>query len=78
MANIFDALRREKQSIDIPAVVVIGLGRFGFSLACELMDHGVEVLGIDTSESSYATTRRFSPRLSKLTQPTPRFSASWV
>ncbi len=32
MANICDAVRREKQSIDIPAVVVIGLGRFGFSL----------------------------------------------
>ncbi len=41
-----DAWRREKQSIDSPAVVVIGLGRFGFSLACELMDHGVEVLRI--------------------------------
>ena len=65
MANIFDALRREKQSIDIPAVVVIGLGRFGFSLACELMDHGVEVLGIDTSEKF---VRDYSPILTEVVQ----------
>ena len=50
MANLFGALRREKSSINIPPVVVIGLGRFGSSLAKELMEHGVEVLGIDTDE----------------------------
>jgi trk system potassium uptake protein len=33
------------------AVAVIGLGRFGQSLALELMTSGVEVLGIDTDEA---------------------------
>lgn len=33
------------------AVVVIGLGRFGGSLALELMSHGTDVMGIDISES---------------------------
>lgn len=32
------------------AVAVIGLGRFGGSLARELVKHGVEVIGIDISE----------------------------
>lgn len=32
------------------SVVVIGLGRFGQSLALELMETGVDVLGIDSSE----------------------------
>lgn len=32
-------------------VVVLGLGRFGKSLALELMAQGTEVLGIDASES---------------------------
>ncbi len=32
------------------SVAVIGLGRFGSSLALELMANGTEVLGIDTSE----------------------------
>lgn len=50
MANLFGALRREKSSINIPPVVVVGLGRFGSSLARELMEHGVEVLGIDADE----------------------------
>ena len=65
MANIFGALRRENQSIDIPAVVVIGLGRFGFALACELMDHGVEVLGIDNCEKF---VRDYSPVLTEAVQ----------
>ncbi len=33
---------------EIDSVVVIGLGRFGRSLALELMDSGTEVLGIDS------------------------------
>ena len=33
------------------AVVVIGLGRFGGSLAMELMSRGTDVMGIDVSES---------------------------
>lgn len=33
------------------AVVVIGLGRFGGSLATELMNRGTDVMGIDMSES---------------------------
>jgi trk system potassium uptake protein len=36
-----------KTSRRAASVVVIGLGRFGKSLALELMDNGVEVLGID-------------------------------
>ncbi len=39
----------KKPSSDV--VVVLGLGRFGKSLALELMDQGVEVLGIDSDES---------------------------
>lgn len=35
---------------EIDSVVVIGLGRFGRSLATELMDSGTEVLGIDADE----------------------------
>ncbi len=34
------------------SVAVIGLGRFGSSLALELMANGVEVLGIDANEES--------------------------
>ncbi|AIG64583.1 potassium transporter [Corynebacterium atypicum] len=44
MVKLFNPLKR---TIDIPPVAVIGLGRFGASLAGELMRHGVEVLGID-------------------------------
>lgn len=47
---MFKPFGGSKPTIDIPPVVVIGLGRFGASLAHELMVHGVEVLGIDTSE----------------------------
>lgn len=36
---------------EIDSVVVIGLGRFGRSLATELIDSGTEVLGIDADES---------------------------
>lgn len=50
MANIFRSFGGSKPKIDIPPVVVIGLGRFGESLASELMAHGVEVLGIDVSD----------------------------
>lgn len=35
---------------DVDAVVVIGLGRFGQSLALELMANGTDVLGIDDRE----------------------------
>lgn len=38
------------QRLNIPPVVVIGLGRFGGSIAQELTHHGVEVLGIDSDE----------------------------
>lgn len=41
-------------------VVVLGLGRFGKSLALELMSQGTEVLGIDTDE---AVVQRVSDRL---------------
>ena len=33
-------------------VAVIGLGRFGFSLACALFNMGHDVLAIDTSETA--------------------------
>ena len=45
MAKLFS-----RATIDIPPVVVIGLGRFGTALATELMANGVEVLGVDSSE----------------------------
>lgn len=39
-----------KRLVEIDSVVVIGLGRFGSSLALELMASDTEVLGIDTDE----------------------------
>jgi trk system potassium uptake protein TrkA len=42
------SLRRVRGRIDLPPVVVLGLGRFGASLAEELTCHGVEVLGMDS------------------------------
>ena len=50
MVSIFKALGHSRATLDIAPVVVIGLGRFGCSLASELMGHGVEVLGIDSDE----------------------------
>lgn len=47
-----------KPSSDV--VVVLGLGRFGKSLALELMSQGTEVLGIDTDEG---VIQRVSDRL---------------
>ncbi|WP_244461504.1 TrkA family potassium uptake protein [Rhodococcus sp. ZPP] len=47
-----------KPSSDV--VVVLGLGRFGKSLALELMEQGTEVLGIDSSE---AVVQKISHRL---------------
>ncbi|MEU2006689.1 TrkA family potassium uptake protein [Rhodococcus sp. NPDC019627] len=47
-----------KPSSDV--VVVLGLGRFGKSLALELMDQGTEVLGIDSSD---AVVQKISHRL---------------
>ncbi|MDT0224025.1 TrkA family potassium uptake protein [Gordonia sp. AC31] len=41
------SLARHKSS---DVVVVLGLGRFGTSLALELMQHGTEVLGLDSNE----------------------------
>ncbi|WP_338886394.1 TrkA family potassium uptake protein [Rhodococcus sovatensis] len=47
-----------KPSSDV--VAVLGLGRFGKSLALELMEQGTEVLGVDTDE---AVVQRVSDRL---------------
>ena len=47
-----------KPSSDV--VVVLGLGRFGKSLALELMSQGVEVLGVDSDE---AVVQRVADRL---------------
>ena len=41
---------RATRIAEADAVVVIGLGRFGTSLALELMAAGTEVLGIDSDE----------------------------
>ena len=68
MANILKALGRSRAGIDIPPVVVIGLGRFGSSLAHELMANGVEVLGIDSSE------KRVREDCLLYTSPSPRDS----
>ncbi len=50
MARFPGPVFRGSRKIDIPPVVVIGLGRFGSSLARELTRCGVEVLGIDADE----------------------------
>ncbi|MDR7301804.1 potassium channel family protein [Haloactinomyces albus] len=41
-------MARDNQSTRPSRVVVIGLGRFGSSLALELVEHGSEVLALDT------------------------------
>lgn len=46
-------------------MVVIGLGRFGKSLALELMDEGVEVLGIDEDSQN---VERLAGRLTHVVQ----------
>lgn len=48
MANLGKILSRHNK-IDLDSVMVIGLGRFGSAVADELISHGVDVLGIDTS-----------------------------
>ena len=60
MVNFPGSHLRSKQRIDIAPVVVIGLGRFGVSLAHELTRYGVEVLGIDADER---LVREHSPSL---------------
>jgi trk system potassium uptake protein TrkA len=47
------------------AVVVIGLGRYGKSLALELMDNGIEVLGIDEDPKS---VQRMAGRLTHVVE----------
>ncbi|GII99849.1 trk system potassium uptake protein TrkA [Sediminihabitans luteus] len=42
--------RPPQRLAEADSVVVIGLGRFGTSLALELMDTGIDVLGIDVDE----------------------------
>ena len=61
MVNIFGS----RKTIDIAPVVVVGLGRFGHALARELMDHGVEVLGIDASDK---LVREMAPELTQTVQ----------
>lgn len=51
MAKFTFPLRRgDRQTANADAVAVIGLGRFGRSLALELMATGTDVLGIDHNE----------------------------
>ncbi len=56
--------RKPKADSD-SAAVVIGLGRFGKSLALELMDKGVEVLGIDEDPK---TVQRLAGRLTHVVE----------
>lgn len=53
-----------RQKLNLPPVVVIGLGRFGGSLAHELTLNGVEVLGIDSDER---LVREYAPLLTDAT-----------
>lgn len=46
----FSSPKRDSRIAEADSVVVIGLGRFGTSLALELMAAGTEVLGIDSDE----------------------------
>lgn len=52
------------QRLNIPPVVVIGLGRFGGAIAQELTRYGVEVLGIDSDER---LVREYAPLLTDAT-----------
>ena len=56
MANTFGRIRGR---IEISPVVVLGLGRFGASLAEELTCHGVEVLGMDSDAKLVQECSRF-------------------
>ncbi|OFT90313.1 potassium channel family protein [Corynebacterium sp. HMSC28B08] len=47
MVRFFGPSAKNRAKINIPPVAVLGLGRFGSSLAKELTAHGVEVLGVD-------------------------------
>jgi trk system potassium uptake protein TrkA len=53
------------KKLDARSVVVIGLGRFGTSLATELLREGREVLGIDADER---IVQNMSDRLSQVVQ----------
>jgi trk system potassium uptake protein TrkA len=48
----FFSRRTHREGGDATSVVVIGLGRFGGSLATELVRSGTEVLGVDTDEDT--------------------------
>jgi trk system potassium uptake protein TrkA len=48
--SMFGAPERSRRIAEADSVAVIGLGRFGSSLALELMTSGTEVLGIDLDE----------------------------
>ncbi|MDY3128273.1 MAG: TrkA family potassium uptake protein [Corynebacterium sp.] len=55
MANLFSVFRgrdlsQDPETLNVSPVVVIGLGRFGLALATELVEHGVEVFGIDNQD----------------------------
>ena len=56
-----------------PPVVIIGLGRFGMALGEELVQSGVEVLGIDVDEAVVAKASQnaeFDSAAVKLVAPT--------
>ena len=57
-------------------VGVIGLGKFGLSLATALTDLGIKVVGVDVNPNTSAGRRTSSPRPSRPTlrtrRPSPR------
>lgn len=57
-------MARNKVPVE-PPVVVMGLGRFGQSLALELMDEGVEVMGIDRDPG---VVQAFADRLTHMVE----------
>ncbi|WP_029150585.1 potassium channel family protein [Microbacterium indicum] len=52
MGSLLSFGERSRRIAEADSVVVIGLGRFGRSVALELMASGTEVLGIDVSEDA--------------------------
>lgn len=65
MSKFFALGEQTRRIAEADSVAVIGLGRFGTSLALELMETGTEVLGIDHDE---AIVQSLSGRLTQTVQ----------
>ena len=60
MVNPFRAPKGQRSNhLNIAPVMVVGLGRFGISLASELTSNGVEVLGVDSNAKTVRETAPF-------------------